>query len=756
MRKIYTCVLLGAMAVSAASPAVAQNFTLPMSLTPTADEFARFEEYHTGLRLWEVKDGYMNCDDATKGNNAWVFIPVEVSAIDNPLTFSVEARASRDSYVSSFEVMVGASPQVDAMTQQILSETTDDSEWLTYTKSFTSDITGTVWLGIHNNSPSGNRGLQMRNIELKASAAQTVVLPASPVIKSSEVTGLNYTATVTMPAKDTEGNAISSEMALKVIVDGDAVETKTGCAAGSEVVVTLTLEEGIHTIGYKAVLGDSESQIVSEVVEATAPVADVYSLPFSFVASEATFKQCSTVDANGDEEDWSENGIWTYKDDAFTYTYHGSHNADDWLILPPVDFGQAAKVTVSLSVKSGGYNESFEVFLGNGSTVAAMTVPVLSRQDFKTTSYTEVSAEIAVPAGASTNWCVGIHATSPADQYTLSVQKVTIVSADVAVIVPANPAIKESNTEYLDYTATVTVPAVDTDGNAIEDEIDLEIYVDGVLTDTKTGCAAGSEVAVSLTLEAGSHTIGYQAVLGDERSELVTETVEAVAEGGGDISDSGLPFSFVASAETFAQCLTVDANGDAPVPGTQEYLNQNGVWSLGSTNAAPAFKYTYSMNNKADDWLIMPMVDFGTYTKVKISVDVQTAGSDDESFEIRLGNERAVDAMTVEVLSREGYKHPNSYETLVAEVVVPVGVARDGSNEWALGIHAVSEPFKYNLYVNNISIEGIPTTGIDDIDADDDAACEYYNLQGMRVDNPVEGSVVIVRKGGKTFKTVVR
>ena len=128
MRKIYTCVLLGAMAVYAASPAVAQSFTLPMSLTPTADEFARFEEYHTGLKLWEVKDGYMNCDYATAGNNAWVFIPVEVSPTDNPLKFSVEARASQDFYDSSFEVMVGASPEVDAMTQQILTETTGDSE----------------------------------------------------------------------------------------------------------------------------------------------------------------------------------------------------------------------------------------------------------------------------------------------------------------------------------------------------------------------------------------------------------------------------------------------------------------------------------------------------------------------------------------------------------------------------------------------------------------------------------------------------
>lgn len=46
---------------------------------------------------------------------------------------------------------------------------------------------------------------------------------------------------------------------------------------------------------------------------------------------------------------------------------------------------------------------------------------------------------------------------------------------------------------------------------------------------------------------------------------------------------------------------------------------------------------------------------------------------------------------------------------------------------------------------NNVGIEGIEA---------EDGVAEYFNMQGMRVVNPEKGQMVIVRKGGKTFKVV--
>ena len=47
-------------------------------------------------------------------------------------------------------------------------------------------------------------------------------------------------------------------------------------------------------------------------------------------------------------------------------------------------------------------------------------------------------------------------------------------------------------------------------------------------------------------------------------------------------------------------------------------------------------------------------------------------------------------------------------------------------------------------------------SGIENVAAEDNAEAAYYNQQGIRIEHPAKGEVVIVRKGGKTYKTVTR
>ena len=50
----------------------------------------------------------------------------------------------------------------------------------------------------------------------------------------------------------------------------------------------------------------------------------------------------------------------------------------------------------------------------------------------------------------------------------------------------------------------------------------------------------------------------------------------------------------------------------------------------------------------------------------------------------------------------------------------------------------------------------LANSGVEDVAVDsDNTSAEYYNLQGVRITNPKEGSVVIRRQGGKAVKTVV-
>lgn len=56
----------------------------------------------------------------------------------------------------------------------------------------------------------------------------------------------------------------------------------------------------------------------------------------------------------------------------------------------------------------------------------------------------------------------------------------------------------------------------------------------------------------------------------------------------------------------------------------------------------------------------------------------------------------------------------------------------------------------------NLHPDGTTTTGIENVGADVEGAVEYFNLQGMRISEPVKGQVVIRRQGAKVEKIAVR
>lgn len=52
----------------------------------------------------------------------------------------------------------------------------------------------------------------------------------------------------------------------------------------------------------------------------------------------------------------------------------------------------------------------------------------------------------------------------------------------------------------------------------------------------------------------------------------------------------------------------------------------------------------------------------------------------------------------------------------------------------------------------------LPTedSGVADIEINENAPVEYYNLQGVRVANPAQGELVIIRQGSKAIKSIIR
>lgn len=563
------------------------------------------------------------------------------------------------------------------------------------------------------------------------------IVPQAPQIIGCSTNGLELSATVKMPLYDTNGTELSGTLSLACKVDGTVVSNKYYLSAGEEVKFSYTFASaGKHTVSFIAVLAGQSSEETSKEVEAVEPS---YTLPFDMAASAETFAQLKVVDADSDGTD-DGNGTWTFDsgNSTFKYLYHSNNAANDWIILPMVDLGGSHKVKVSLTVKTGSYPENFRVKLGDARTVSAMTIPVIDKSNYSnSTGFETLSATVEIPENI-TSVALGIQAYSEADKYQILIKEIKIEDADFPEIIPAAPVIKASSIEYLNYTATVTMPDTDTDGNAITGNMSLEVLVDDTVTETKTECAPGGDTAIALTLTEGDHTIAYRAVLGEFTSAPATETVTAAA-----LSSGSLPFTFTASAETFAQCEVIDIDGNTG------YYDQ-GEWSYAMYNG---FKYTFNPDSQADDWLILPLVDFGKAISVKVSVDVKT-DSYTESFEICLGRERTAEAMLIPVMKKEAYSN-TSWTTLSATVDFPAGTQRSATNEYALGIHAISPADHANMYFNNIKIEclKVDTTGIGAVEADDNDKAEYYNLQGIRVENP-ESGIYIMRRGGKTTKVI--
>lgn len=847
--------LLFAAALGCAFASKAADYSLPFSFTASEETFSQCtvidvddnaeDDPYAGTKggwaylassPYAFKYTYSSSVDA----DDWLILPAVDFGTATKVKVSFMAQ-SDGSAREKFSVYLGHTATISGMTELVLAEENFGKSSMVELSAVV-DVPGdgnSVWyLGFHATTPKNGYWIYIKDIKIEsADGGVTVAAPAAPVVKSSTIRDLDYSAVVTMPSVDTDGQAIEGTLDLRVLVDGTLTDTKTGCTPGADVDVNLTLLAGTHTISFVAVQGSAESAAATDNVEAkehvavpakpvinsctvnflslsasvTAPSLDtdgnelsgyvslqclvdgtvvdtknylsagasvtfartltagshtvgfiavcdgqkseiasteveakeqIFDLPFTMTASAETFAMCEKIDANYDGSEYGDNGKWTYQEDygAFVYTFNKYNQANDWLILPKVDLGSVRKIKVSVSVSTGSFPEGLEVKLGSARTVNAMTIPVLKKENYEHNGeYETLSATVELADGVPSVLCLGLHAISEADQFELKIREVKIESAEIPEIIPAVPVIKESTIKNLSYTAVVTMPAVDTEGNALTEAMSLEVLVDDAVVETKTDCAAGADVDVTLTLDAGEHTVAYRAILGENTGEAVSETVTATA-----LSTGGLPFTFDATEPNFDECEIIDIDGSVESDG-----NIKGCWQYATDGS---FKYVYNPDSDADDWLILPLVDFAKCMKVKVSVDVKTE-YDTESFEIFLGQERTVEGMTIPVLSKTGFTS-KTWTTLTAEVNTPYGVARAANRLFALGIHATSPQNHYNMYFKNFRIEALVLSGIEEVEADEDAEAEYYNLQGIRVANPTHG-IYIMRRGSVVSKVVL-
>ena len=125
-------------------------------------------------------------------------------------------------------------------------------------------------------------------------------------------------------------------------------------------------------------------------------------------------------------------------------------------------------------------------------------------------------------------------------------------------------------------------------------------------------------------------------------------------------------------------------------------------------------RMTYNTSKAMDDWLITPPIKLTAGVPYVFSVDVRAnSTSYPERFEVKMGNAPTASAMNVQLIE------PTVVTKTVAATYANEAVVVEESGEYYFGIHGISDPDEFYLFVDNIIIEKGPAptapAAVDDI-----------------------------------------
>ncbi len=672
--------------VRAKARAEALPFALPLLFDPTQEQFARCTvlDANGDGKTWKymsaghIEYGYNDNLDADE----WLFIPVTTSEDESFIKLTIESRVQGAAFPESFEVAWGDAATPSAMTVVLDVDNINHTQWKSHETAFGMQGAGVRWLGLHANSAKGQYGLKLRNLSLELN---NTPVPLAPALTSSAIDGVAYTATVALPSSTVQGKPIEGKVGLAVAVDGTEVTDYPDCSPGGSKDVALTLAKGRRQITFTAYLTvdgqRSLSQAVEESVRATS--SEAVTLPFFMVPTAEDFdSDCDILDANGDSNTW----IYSTQEHALQYSYN-ANRADDWIFLPAIDFGAkggAFDLSVDTKCESPYSPEAFEICVGRMASPSAMT-PMLSCPEVKNTIWETRTGTITIPEGGI--WYVGIHCTSAADQWNLYVANISITAAPDNT--PGTPSVKSVDFTGTSGTITYTLPALTADGRPATAAMSLIVTADGTeVTRTEPG-AAGTDVAVPLTLPVGRHTITASATTGEGDTALtgapaVTQLTVTMPAG----YAYPLPFEMRPTQGEFETLTTLDAA-------------QNGInweYNSGADNGKGAMVCRTVDDKPSDAWVFMPAVDITDASRiytVKISARAYLERFP-EDFEVCIGTDADPASMHT-LIEKRGFS-TYIYEELAADYIAPA------PGKYIIGIHRSSGGEAHTLSIHSAGI----------------------------------------------------
>lgn len=160
------------------------------------------------------------------------------------------------------------------------------------------------------------------------------------------------------------------------------------------------------------------------------------------------------------------------------------------------------------------------------------------------------------------------------------------------------------------------------------------------------------------------------------------------------------------------------------------------LWSTSSHN-----QFSLQGVRGKPDYFVMHIYPEGGYESHKVTFNTDF---DESEYEILQDHVYAINPSYIEYMRHGTRMRINMLGETGADVIVN-GKKLESASPMS-HVFTVTEPA-------SVEIKRVTTTGVEDVDADNTADAVYYNMQGVRVDNPGKGVYIEVR-GGKASKVM--
>ncbi len=323
-------------------------------------------------------------------------------------------------------------------------------------------------------------------------------------------------------------------------------------------------------------------------------------MPVKLAPTPSQAKLFTILNNNDDSSSWQLGEI----DDnqyAFYYSYNSLNDADDWLMLPPVEINSTEELIgfqMKVMAESANYPERYEVKMGTAPTAKAMTTTLIEPTDCDWTEPTIVSAYTRVPEAGV--YYIGIHCISDADKYFLYAYDFEVENTGITNDGPEkaeNVTVKAAPQGALSATVTMTLPTKAINGNTLSGEVTGIVTSDAAKA--QVSGQPGETVSVEVATVQGDNRLKVQTECDGSFGEIVYVNVYTGIDVPGELTDMTAEVSEDnLSAKVTWQAPSVGANGGYVAPtGITYWLCQAGFfgWTLSEEIGVDVYEYEVSV-----------------------------------------------------------------------------------------------------------------------------------------------------------------